>query len=567
MYVLGILITIAVIYFGYTEVMRGEYLALGKEISRQPDEWNKIIASSANSTVITINIAGRQYNGTDETIYMSDTMELMCPVSIISEMFSCSANIYDESSLKITRGMDVLQLNLDDNTIVQNGQAGIETAEFVHNQQGYFVSASGIAKVLGYSYKWDSSINQATFINQISDKEILPGRYNYEEEGRIGGAKNQGQLGTCWAFAALTALESSLMPEENIDFSEDHMSLNNSYNLNQSEGGDYEMAIAYLAGWQGPVLEQDDAYGDGVTNPDLKAVKHVQDVQIASSKDYQEIKKMILEYGGVQSSIYAASTTNTKLIYSPYFNQKNNSYCYTGDEEPNHDIVIIGWDDAYSKDNFNQNVQADGAFICRNSWGESFGENGDFYVSYYDTNIGISNVAYTKVEDTDNYDNIYQSDLCGWVGQIGYGRSEAYFANVYTSRSEEELKAVSFYATDANTQYSIYFCDNFKNADSLTRRGDPVVSGTFNNAGYYTVNLDKTIHLNKGQRYAIIIKIKTPDTERPVAIEFKNDYQTSTVDISDGEGYVSLKGIEWENTEQQHGCNVCLKAFTDNAED
>jgi len=55
-----------------------------------------------------------------------------------------------------------------------------------------------------------------------------------------------------------------------------------------------------------------------------------------------------------------------------------------------------------------------------NSWGDSFGDDGLFYVSYYDSNIGIHNVVYTRVEDNDNYDNIYQSDLCGWVGQLGY---------------------------------------------------------------------------------------------------------------------------------------------------
>lgn len=157
--------------------------------------------------------------------------------------------------------------------------------------------------------------------------------------------------------------------------------------------------------------------------------------------------------------------------------------------------------------------------------------------------------------------------MCGWVGQIGYGNGEAYFANVYTGNGDEELEAVGFYATGKNTEYSVYFCEKFENVDSLSRRGDPIVSGSFTNPGYYTVNLDKTIHLNKGQKYAIIVKIDTLEVERPVAIEFKNDYQTETVDIEDGEGYISLKGIEWESTERQHGCNVCLKAFTNDVKE
>ena len=96
------------------------------------------------------------------------------------------------------------------------------------------------------------------------------------------------------------------------------------------------------------------------------------------------------------------------------------SYCYIGTKKPNHDVVIIGWDDNYSKDNFSVSLEGNGAFICVNSWGDRFGDDGLFYVSYYDSNIGIHNVVYTRVEDNDNYDNIYQSDLCGWVGQLGY---------------------------------------------------------------------------------------------------------------------------------------------------
>ena len=32
--------------------------------------------------------------------------------------------------------------------------------------------------------------------------------------------------------------------------------------------------------------------------------------------------------------------------------------------------------------------------------------------------------------------------------------------------------------------------------------------------------------------------------------------------LSDGESYISLRGLEWENLEKEHECNVCLKAFT-----
>ena len=554
-----VIILAAVMYFGYNTFTQQEYVVMGSEKTDYPDEWNRIIADGVNATAIVINVRGKKYNSTATGMYMSDDMELMCSTDVVSEMFECAANVFDNNTLKITRGDEVVQISAG-NPLIKNEDKNPYEIDFVCNDKGKFVSISALAQLFGYDYKWDYSTNQAV-ISEGDMKVPLPAKYNYEEEGRVNIARNQGHFGTCWAFAALTALETSLLPEEVFDFSEDHMTLNNSYNLTQEEGGDYQMAMAYLTAWQGPVLEKDDPYGDGVTNSELEAVKHVQEVQIIPAKDYEEIKRKVLECGGVQSSIYVANT-NSKLVESGYYDKSNNSYCYSGQSVPNHDIVIIGWDDNYPKENFRINVEGNGAFICRNSWGETFGSNGDFYVSYYDTNIGSNNVVYTKIENPDNYDNIYQSDLCGWVGQIGYGSGEAYFANVYTSDDNEELEAVGFYATDKNTEYSVYFCEKFENIASLSRRGDPIVSGNFTNPGYYTVNLDKTIYLNKGQKYAIIVKINTPKAERPVAIEFRNDYQTDTVNIDDGEGYVSYKGIEWENTEQQHGCNVCLKAFT-----
>ena len=34
------------------------------------------------------------------------------------------------------------------------------------------------------------------------------------------------------------------------------------------------------------------------------------------------------------------------------YNKETKAYCYMGQEKPNHDVVIIGWDDNYSKENF-----------------------------------------------------------------------------------------------------------------------------------------------------------------------------------------------------------------------
>ena len=391
---------------------------------------------------------------------------------------------------------------------------------------------------------------------------ILPSRYSSVDCGRKPAVKSQGSYGTCWAFAATSALESALMPEEQLLFSVDHMSMSNSFNVNQYDGGEYTMGMAYLAAWQGPVYDADDPYGDGVTRDDLTAVKHVQQMLIIDGKDYQGIKEAVFKYGGVQTSLY--STISSSKTKTPYYNKQTNSYCYMGQDRPNHDVVIIGWDDNYPKENFNVDLEGDGAFICQNSWGSGFGDDGVFYVSYYDTNVGTHNVVYTEIEDVDNYDNIYQSDLCGWVGKMGYDKEDMYGANIFTSQSAESLRAAGFYATAADTSYKLYVVKNFENEYSFKNK-TLVAEGSLKNAGYYTVDFDEPVDVESGERYAIVLYINTPGSTHPMAIEYNSgEAYMSTVNLDDGEGYISYDGVAYINVKEKQDCNLCIKAFSDN---
>lgn len=396
----------------------------------------------------------------------------------------------------------------------------------------------------------------------------LPAFYDGREEGRVPSVKNQGSIGTCWAFASLQALEAALLPGESYEFSEDHMSLNNGFCIPQEEGGEYTMSMAYLLSWRGPVLEADDPYGDGISPDGLKSVKHIQEIQILPDKDYEEIKRAVLLYGGVQSSLYTSLAEGD--IRSESYNEEAYAYCYIGPEPPNHDSVIIGWDDAYPKENFHGEVQGDGAFICMNSWGDGFGDQGYFYVSYYDSNIGRSNIVYSVVEDTDNYDHIYQSDLRGWVGQLGYGEDTVWFSNVYEAGTSQRIEAAGFYATGPRTSYEIYVVRHVGKESDILESQDfdrkvLLTRGNFDYGGYYTVplmgNQREDLELSPGERFAVIVKINTPDAIHPAAIEYDSGDGRTFVNISDGEGYISADGVTWERAEEKR-CNLCLKVYT-----
>lgn len=549
--------------YGLYDYTTREYVEKSDVVVQYNDEWNPLIAKVVNKKTFKLTVDGKQYNSADSTVYMDENRNIMMESVAVRDAFDCAVNFYKNSLLRVEKGTDIISMRADEKKIDINGVEAIVSSTAKIKDNKAYVPIDLLCSTLEYSYVWDGKTYHGTINNENSEKRTIPYSYSYLDVYRAPEVKNQGVFGTCWAFASLTALESALMPEEDMDLSEDHMSMNNSYNLSQFDGGDYNIATAYLVSWKGPVFEKDDPYGDGVTNSNLLPVKHVQEVQSIEGKDLDAVKKMVFKYGGVESAIYMAGDANN-IQSTGFYNDDKNAYCYIGTDKPNHDVVIIGWDDNYPKENFTTELEGDGAFLCRNSWGNTFGDNGNFYVSYYDTNIAVHSVVYTKIEETDNYDNIYQSDLCGFVGLIGYGKEYAYVANVYTAKSDEVIEAVGMYATGKDTDYSIYVIPDFKDETSLNKRGEANASGSFSNAGYYTVNLEQSVKIEAGKEYAIVVRVNTPNSKRPIAIEYASNEITSNVDLSDGKGFISLRGIDWESTEEKHQCNVCLKVYTKN---
>ena len=511
--------------------------------------WSPLVAKDVNKNTIHMMIDNKEYTSDTLKFYMDDDRNIMVPVDMLREALNCSARIYQENELWVEKHslMADYMLGTDNDFILYDGK--------------FYVSMNSLSEMLDCTCTFDTNTNTLTVVDNSEGISDVPPSYDLRTRLRVSEVRNQGTYGTCWAFAAISALESSLMPEENLLFSVDHMSMSNSFNVNQYDGGEYTMGMAYLAAWQGPVYEKDDPYGDGATDESLSPVKHVQEIRIIDGKDYQGIKEAVFKYGGVQTSLY--SNISSSKGNSKYFNKDTNAYCYMGSEKPNHDVVIIGWDDNYPKDNFNVDLEGDGAFICQNSWGNEFGDDGFFYVSYYDTNIGTHNEVYTGVENTDNYDNIYQSDLCGWVGKMGYDKEDMYGANVFTATSDQNIKAASFYATASDTSYELYIVNNFKDEYSFADR-KKVAEGTLENAGYYTIKFDEEVPVTEGERYAVVLHINTPESTHPMAIEYDSgESYLKDVDLDDGEGYISYDGAAFINVKEKQDCNLCIKAFSD----
>ena len=399
---------------------------------------------------------------------------------------------------------------------------------------------------------------------------VLPAYYDLRTLGKLTPVKDQGFAGTCWAFAAIGSLESNLLPYETWNFSENHMKnlLSNTYpwgfDRSFDESGCWEQATAYLTRYSGPVTSAQDPYNDnsGTSPSGLKAVKHVQETILIEARNstgtlnnYQ-LKRALMKYGAIYSLI---------TYDDSYFNPMTYGYYYNGTTDVNHAICIVGWDDNYDKNNFLNGAPANGAFIIRNSWGSYWGDNGYFYVSYYDKYLGNSdkNVIFMNAEPTSNYDNIYQYDPLGAVGYYGYDSNVGWFSNVFKAKNNELLKASSFYVLKANSAYELYVYLDPKGKNPKSGTLALIKKGIISTAGYKTIVLDKYIPILKGHRFSVVVKLTTPNYNLPITVEYPILFYSSKATANPGESYVSMDGVSWDDMSTViTNANVCLKAFT-----
>jgi C1A family cysteine protease len=388
-------------------------------------------------------------------------------------------------------------------------------------------------------------------------KDVPPAQFDLRTTDGVTSVKNQGLCGSCWSHAVCSALESwlKITTSEVFDFSENNMKNNHGFLLDHCYGGNNDMAVAYLARWVGPLLESEDPYNPSqsiplITTPPPQKLLRQAPVFNLNGTDRAEIQNAIMTYGALSTPMYWNDLRYNSGAYTYYSNAAPHS--------SNHMIALVGWNDA----KVISGAPGNGAWICKNSWGDWWGENGYFYISYYDTNIATEGcAAFVNLVNPDTYGTLYQHDPLGLTSYTGWGNTVCYGANVFTAVANEEIVAVGTYASTDNTAYQITVYNsgisggNFYNPKAT-------VSGTFTEAGYYVVDLPTAVNVSFGQTFSVVVRYQTPGWNFPVPLEAPQTYAAPTAAYGqsymspDGTGYMDIQSLP-----DHANANACIKAI------
>lgn len=420
----------------------------------------------------------------------------------------------------------------------------------------------------------------------------LPRVYDSRQTDKITSVKQQNPWGNCWSFATMAALESSLLSaNEDVkpDLSEYHLCYfnytsvvdplkglsgdgvryNGTFRQYLNAGGNVLVAYHALANWTGAVDENVTGYP--MTAAELSQTVetafgmdsiHLQQFFKINKNDIPDIKKAVMDYGAVTASFYYNELFYNSETYAYY----NNSI-----KQANHAVVIVGWDDDFSRNNFNNMPLNDGAWLIKNSWGETFGNGGYQWLSYEDVSVTEA-MCVLVGENANRYGNNYQYDGSYMDAGYGYNR-KVKAANVFNVQSDtrEVLKAVSFQVDSTNVDYIIQIYRNLAYADNPESGQaclQQTVQGSTRYQGYYTVELPEMISLESGDSFSVVIEFSKDgydDNNIWVVAEnstmWNNTYYTASAQPN--QSFICYNEANWVDFGVLNNCNLRIKAFTE----
>lgn len=318
----------------------------------------------------------------------------------------------------------------------------------------------------------------------------IPLVYNtYNQFDATAFIRDQGSAATCWAFAANTLFELSIAVHlgKVLDFSEAHLLENAPMPVSPLSGGNFNISSTYFLNGLGPVDR------NGHQNYRLTGYSEV-------NNNLEKIKSNIMKYGAVLSSIYL-NESDTSV-----YKQDTFSYYNSSENKPRtHELVIVGWDDTYSKSNFQIKPTRDGAFIVQNSFGNSWGDNGFFYISYEDVHIMDYTYAITDYNSSTTKESLYYYDETGVTHFDAFEDANPVLGvNQFTAKAASKLISIGVYTTESNEEVSIYAGKGiFSNAI-----GSALSTVILREKGYHEIELPITLALVSKEGFWVAASFK-----------------------------------------------------------
>ncbi len=427
--------------------------------------------------------------------------------------------------------------------------------------------------LLGFSFIL-FSVNFTFVSAELSDS------YDLRDFGYVTSVKDQGSANTCWAFAAIGAIESSLIvggyADSTIDLSEAHLgwfcintAIDDESDLTYGDG--YSATNPYQYGgndlyviWalsRGFGLELEEFAEYDVNNINSTVIREneryvseytVTEVNVFEKNDFSSIKKAIVENGALMASYRDVPT---------FYNKSQNGYCFYENSysTSNHATLIVGWDDNFSKDNFKTvKPSSNGAWLCRNTRGDSWGDDGYFWMSY--ETAGLKRiVSFTAKPSEDKIHQIYQYDGFGYSKSLTLDSSGiAYNANIFDATENGLLKKIAFYSADPKLEHEIFV---YALNEGYTSPTDGELLCSFNrfapSVGYYLCDLPSPVFIKEGQAFSVVLKI-SGNSE----VHFYSEGTDNRASVI-GKSFASNDCKNWTDIAGANFGNLCIKAHVE----